>query len=146
MFDFIKSSFSNFDYLCCPSDKIYRMAKSKNQSASAMLAEIIIRGLQEKKGLEIVRIDLKNLKNAISDFFIVCHGTSRPHVETLADSVQKEVKLAIGAIPWHAEGYENSEWILLDYVDVVVHIFQEPKRRFYNLESLWADAVVTEVH
>ena len=121
------------------------MAKSKTQSASSMLAGIIIKGLQEKKGLEIVSIDLKNLKNAISDYFIVCHGTSRPHVEALADSVQQEVKLAVGANPWHAEGFENSEWILLDFVDVVVHIFQEPRRRFYNLESLWADAEVTEI-
>ena len=110
-----------------------------------MLAGIIIKGLQDKKGLDIVSIDLKNLKNAISDYFIVCHGTSSTHVETLADSVQKEVKLAVGSNPWHAEGFENSEWILLDYVDVVVHIFQEPRRRFYNLEGLWADAIVTEI-
>ncbi|MHC1708308.1 MAG: ribosome silencing factor [Bacteroidales bacterium] len=121
------------------------MAKSKTQSASAMLAGIIIKGLQEKKGIEIVSIDFKNLKSAISDYFIVCHGTSRTHIETLADSVQREVKTAVGTNPWHAEGYENSEWILLDYVDVVVHIFQEPRRRFYNLEALWADAIVTEV-
>jgi len=121
------------------------MAKSKNQAASTMLAGIIIKGLQDKKGLDIVSIDLKNLKNAISDYFIVCHGTSSTHVETLADSVQKEVKLAVGSNPWHAEGFENSEWILLDYVDVVVHIFQEPRRRFYNLEGLWADAIVTEI-
>lgn len=121
------------------------MAKTKNQSASAMLAGIIIKGLQDKKAIDIVSIDLKNIKNAISDYFIVCHGTSRTHVETLADAVQKEVKLAVGSNPWHAEGFENSEWILLDYVDVVVHIFQEPRRRFYNLEALWADAVVTEI-
>ncbi len=121
------------------------MAKSKAPSASTMLAEIIIRGIQEKKGLEIVSIDLRELKNAISDYFVICHGTSRTHVEALAESVEKEVKTATGANPWHAEGFENSEWILLDYADVVVHIFQESKRRFFNLEGLWADATITTI-
>ncbi|HRY32436.1 MAG TPA: ribosome silencing factor [Bacteroidales bacterium] len=121
------------------------MAKSKAPSASGMLAEIIIRGIQEKKGLEIVSIDLRELKNAISEYFVICHGTSRTHVEALAESVEKEVKTAIGTNPWHAEGFENSEWILLDYADVVVHIFQESKRRFFNLEGLWADARQTTI-
>ncbi|MCX6273329.1 MAG: ribosome silencing factor [Bacteroidetes bacterium] len=121
------------------------MAKSRTASASTLLTEIIIKGIQEKKGFEIVVIDLRNLPHAISDYFIVCHGTSRTQVEALAESVEKEVKLAIGTNPWHIEGFENSEWILLDYFDVVVHIFQETRRRFYNLEGLWADATVTQV-
>ena len=121
------------------------MAKKRNQATSPMLAEIIIKGIQEKKGLDIISIDMRKIKNSISDFFIVCHGLSRTQVEAIAGSVEAEVKKAVSQNPWHMEGYENAEWILIDYVDVVVHIFQEEKRKFYNLERLWADAEIREI-
>ncbi len=105
-----------------------------------MLASIVIEGIFEKLGEEVVQIDLRKIKNAVADFFIVCHGKSRAQVEAIADSVQMEVKKAVGINVWKKEGFENAEWVLLDYVDVVVHIFQEGNRRFYKLEELWADA------
>lgn len=105
-----------------------------------MLASIVSEGIFEKLGEDVVQIDLRKIKNAVADFFIVCHGKSRAQVEAIADSVQMEVKKAVGINVWKKEGFENAEWILLDYVDVVVHIFQEGNRRFYKLEELWADA------
>jgi ribosome-associated protein len=78
----------------------------------------------------------------VADYYIICHGINRPQVEAIADSVLRYVDKKSGEDPWHKEGVENAEWILLDYVDVVVHIFMEDKRRFYHLESLWADAEI----
>ena len=119
------------------------MATKKVKTASEMLSEIIVEGILEKKGESIVKIDLRKMKNAIADFFIVCHGNSRAQVEAIADSVQMEVKKAVGQNVWKKEGFENAEWVLLDYFDVVVHIFQTDARKFYRLEDLWADALVT---
>ena len=116
------------------------MAKRKKSEASEMLAEIIIKGMQEKKGIDIVKLNLSVIPNSITDYFVICQGSSRSQVEAIADSVQFEVKKAVGANPWHKEGRENSEWVLLDYFDVVVHIFQPEARNFYQLEKLWADA------
>lgn len=121
------------------------MSKKTARDASGMLSEIIVKGLQEKKGKSVAVVDLRSIKGAISNYFVICHGTSTTHVEALAKSVDKEVKAALGENPWHVEGYENAEWILLDYIDVVVHIFEESRRKFYNLEALWADAVLTRI-
>ncbi len=118
------------------------MVSKKEKTASEMLAMIATEGIFEKKGEEVVLIDLRSIKNAVADFFIICHGTSRIQVEAIAESVQHEIKKATGHNVWKKEGYENAEWILLDYVDVVVHIFQEENRKYYRLEELWADAGV----
>lgn len=116
------------------------MAKRKQSETSGMLADVIVKGMQEKLGLDIVKLNLSGIPNSITDYFVICHGASRSQVDAIADSVQFEVKKAIGAFPIHREGFENCEWVLLDYFDVVVHIFQEEKRGFYQLEKLWADA------
>ncbi len=116
------------------------MTKKKISSTSAMLADIIVKGIQEKKGKEITIMNLTNVHNSMCDYFIVCNGTSRTQTEAIADSVQEEVKKAVGANPRFKEGFINSEWILLDYFDVVVHIFQKETREFYQLEKLWDDA------
>lgn len=116
------------------------MAKKKQGSESLMLSDIIIKALQEKKGIDISRINLAGIPNSITDYFVVCTGNTRPQVESLADEVMMEVKKAVGLNAWHKEGFENSEWVLLDYFDVVVHIFQPEARQFYQLEKLWADA------
>lgn len=121
------------------------MAKKKKIEAPDMLTDVVVHGMQERKALDIVKLDLQRVPNSITDYFIICHGTSRSQVEAIADSVEGEVKKAVGMNPWHKEGHENAEWILLDYFDVVVHIFLEESRNFYKLEKLWADAERTEV-
>ncbi len=117
----------------------------KKKQAPQLLANAVIKGMQEVKGLEICSIDLRKLPNAVCDFFIICHGTSDTHVEALSRSVDRIVNQLTGQDPKHKEGTAKAEWILIDYFDVVVHIFREPARRFYNLEKLWADADVKEI-
>lgn len=115
------------------------------ESEMPELVKSVIRGVQEVKGREICAIDLRNLPNAITDFFIVCHGTSDTQVEAIADSVERFVHKEMSEAPIHKEGKDTAEWILLDYFDVVVHIFKEEAREFYNIEKLWADADVKEI-
>ena len=119
------------------------MSKVK-QTNSEKLTQSIINGIQDKKGKGIISLNLTNLTNSVSNFFIICHGNTKIQVEAIADAVEENVRKKIGDKPWHKEGVENAEWILLDYVDVVVHIFQESTRSFYNLEKLWADAEIKE--
>lgn len=116
----------------------------KKVTDSIQLTEAIIEGLRKKKGNAIVSLNLTKLPNAICNYFIICHGTSRTQVEALAESVLEEARVRMNDKPLHKEGFENAEWILLDYFDVVVHIFQEEKRNFYKLENLWADAETKE--
>lgn len=106
---------------------------------STQLSNVVIQGLEEIKGQDIVRMNLKNVESAICDFFIMCTGTSDRHVQSLADSVQKVMK-EVDERPISREGYELGEWLLLDYGSVIVHIFQKEKREFYRLEDLWGDA------
>lgn len=113
------------------------------KSDTEILANSVAEGLADKKGKNIVLLDLKDVNNAVTGFFVICHGTSRTHVVALAESVREKVGKKLKSKPWHHEGFENAEWILLDYVDVVVHIFREESREFYQLEKLWADAKVT---
>jgi ribosome-associated protein len=122
-----------------------QMAKRKKSEASDTLADIVIHGMQERKAADIVKLNLGPLPNSITDYFVICHGTSHTQVEAIADSVESEVKKTLGVNPWHREGFENCEWILLDYFDVVVHIFQAETRSFFQLERLWADAERTDV-
>ncbi len=122
------------------------MAKRKKKvDTSDFLTEIIIKGIQEKKGKKIVSLNLKNIQYAVTDYFIVCHGTSTTQVQAIAKSIEDEVRKAIGLKPWHVEGFQNAEWILLDYFNVVVHVFQENTRNFYQIENLWADAEIIQI-
>ena len=116
------------------------MKSKKITIDSEILARKVIEGLIEKKGVDIVKMDLRKLKGAISDYFVVCTGTSDRHVQALSDSVEKMVREDLKEKPMHVEGHTQGEWILLDYFDVIVHIFQRDKREFYNLEDLWGDA------
>ena len=117
-----------------------------NESVSAeKLSKYIIKGIQEKKGTDIVILNLSGIGNAIADLFVICTGKSDTQVDAISDSVEKEVLKAVNEKPWHREGIQNKEWILLDYVNVVVHIFRNDVRSFYGLEELWGDAVVTEI-
>jgi ribosome-associated protein len=110
------------------------------------LAESIVFGMQEKKAEDIVTINLKNIKNSIADYFIICHCESRTQAQAIADSVEEQVYKKSGESAWHKEGRENSEWILLDYSNVVVHIFLRDKREFYGLERLWGDAEIKHIN
>lgn len=108
----------------------------------ASLIHLIIKALQDKHAKSIVSLDVSHLDSAPTDSFIICHGGSDRQVESLAQEVEKQVNTFNQEKPYHKEGYDNKEWILLDYVDVVVHIFQEEKRIFYALEELWGDAKI----
>jgi len=112
----------------------------KRQDGTELLLEAILKSIFEKKGQDVLKIDLRNLENRITDFFIICHGSSVNQVNSLCDSVEDTVRKEAGENPLHIEGLENCFWVLLDYGNVVVHIFLEEYRHFYSLESLWADA------
>ncbi|WP_140937084.1 ribosome silencing factor [Sphingobacterium lumbrici] len=116
------------------------MSKKKNSELSAKLAEIVVHGMQEKKGNEIVRLDMREVNATISDYFVICHADSNIQVNAIAKSVEDEVFKTLGQDPWHKEGHGNGEWVLLDFVDVVVHIFKTDKRSHYRIEDLWGDA------
>ncbi len=116
------------------------MIKHKSTDPVDLLLEAIVEGIREKKGIDIVGLNLAEIHSTVCDYFIVCHGTSRTHANAIAESVEEIVKASIGVKPSRREGITNAEWILLDYLDVVVHIFQEPVRNYYQIEQLWADA------
>lgn len=113
--------------------------------ASEEIVQWVVKGMQEKKAQEIVVMDLRGVTNAFTDFFVICSGTSDTQIEAIADSVDKEVWES-GKIHVHAmEGKANREWILMDYYDVIVHVFLKDKRTFFKLEELWGDAVFTNI-
>jgi ribosome-associated protein len=122
-----------------------RTTKKTKKKGSEQLADSIITGMQEKKGQEIVSIDIRKFKNSIADFFIICHAESHTHVQSIADSVEEMVYKLSGETPAHKEGKANAEWILMDYINVVVHIFRKDRRDFYGVERLWADATVRTI-
>lgn len=113
--------------------------------SSKELSEFVVRGMLEKKGQNVVVMDLKGVKNSVADYFVICSGSSDTQVDAISSSVDEQVHKNTSQNPWHKEGFQNKEWILLDYVDVVAHVFLRDKRDFYNLEGLWGDAVTTTV-
>lgn len=121
------------------------MAKKKQTNETEALKEAILAAMIEKKGVNIVVMDLKELKNVISDYFILCTGTSDAHVDAVSDAVLEETFKKLNENPRRKEGKKNKEWILLDYLDIVVHIFKKDKREFYGLEQLWGDAKFTYI-
>jgi len=114
------------------------MTKQKNDSEQ--LALTIVKAIQEKKGEHIKLMDLRKLDAAVTDFFVICHAQSNTQVDAIYRSIDEIVKKELGADPYQIEGTDSSNWILLDYVDVVAHVFREEIRDFYKLEDLWADA------
>lgn len=119
------------------------MAKRKKDDEAAILCDQIVKGMQEKKAHHVVKLDMRGVKGASTDFFIICHADNDRQVEAIANSVEDEVHKAVGEWPWHREGLENCEWVLLDYINVVVHVFLRDKREFYGIEELWGDAAQT---
>ena len=112
---------------------------------SDILLETIIEGIKEVKGINTAILDLKKIETAVCKYFVICSGTSNTHVSSIADSVKKIVSKKIQEKPWHIEGLNTSEWVLLDYSDIVVHVFQEQTREFYRLEDLWGDAEIRTI-
>lgn len=122
------------------------MTKTQTEKDSESLINAVIEGIDRKKGLDIIKIDLTKINHSECNYFIICHGNSNTHVDAIAHSVEDTVEEMIGERAWHKDGYKNSLWILLDYADIMVHIFQHDTRNFYNLENLWADAVIEEIN
>jgi ribosome-associated protein len=116
------------------------MSKSIIETETEQLINAIVEGIQRKKGLELIKIDLTKINHTECKYFIICHGNSNTQVDAIAHSVEDTVVELINEKAWHTDGYRNSLWILLDYADIMVHIFQKEARKFYDLENLWADA------
>ena len=112
---------------------------------SEELSQIVAQGMLEKKAEDILVLDLRKVKSAVADFFVIASGSSDTQLDAIAESVEKEVKEQADERPWHREGTQQKEWILLDYVSVVAHLFLRERREFFALEELWGDAVVTSV-
>ncbi|WP_291117432.1 ribosome silencing factor [Flavobacterium sp. UBA6135] len=113
-------------------------------SKDELLANII-KGIEEVKGNDIDILDLREIENTVCDYFVICNGNSNTQVNAIVNSVQKTVSKELKDKPWHVEGNDNGEWVLMDYVDVVVHVFQKHVREFYNIEGLWGDARITTI-
>ena len=118
---------------------------AKKQASIDDLISVIIKGIDDVKGENILLLDLREIENTVCDYFIICSGNSNTQVNAISGSVQKVVSKTLKDKPWHIEGQTNSEWILMDYVNVVVHVFQKHVRDFYDIESLWGDAKITEI-
>ncbi|MDA9339823.1 ribosome silencing factor [Polaribacter sp.] len=117
----------------------------KKQVSTDDLISVIIQGIEEVKGENIQLLDLRDIENTVCDYFIICSGNSNTQVKAISGSIQKTVSKQVKDKPWHIEGENNAEWILMDYVNVAVHVFQKQIRDFYDIESLWGDAKITEI-
>ena len=117
----------------------------KKQNDSNILITQIISGIEEVKGEKINLFDLREIENTVCNYFIVCNGASNTHVSAIVNSIQKTVSKSIKEKPYRTEGLDNAEWVLMDYIDIVVHVFQKNIREYYNLESLWGDAKNTQI-
>ncbi len=109
------------------------------------LLDSIVEGISKVKGEDITILDLREIENAFCEYFVVCNGNSNTQVNALADSVERTVKTEMKERPFHVEGTQNAQWILMDYTNVIVHIFQKDVREFYDIESLWGDAIETKI-
>ena len=117
----------------------------KPKSAESELISKIIFGIEDVKGVDVNIMDLTNITNAVCGYFIVCTGTSNTHVTAIVSSIRKHVSKELKEKPFSIEGNENQEWVLIDYVNVVVHVFQREIREYYDIENLWGDAKITNV-
>ena len=118
---------------------------TKEKPSADQLITTMISGIEEVKGKEITILDLREIENTVCDYFIVCEGTSNTQVNAIVNSIHKQVSKILKDKPWHVEGEDNAEWVLMDYVNVVVHVFQKQVREYYDIESLWGDAKTTQI-
>jgi len=118
---------------------------SEREAENKVLIDTVVDAIQDIKGKDIVILNLQNISSAVCDYFVICTGDSSTQVDSIAQSIERQTRKKIQEKPWHNEGSTNSEWILLDYVSVVVHVFYRATREFYNIEGLWADAESKEI-
>lgn len=118
---------------------------TKKIANTDILLANIIKGIEEVKGNNIEILDLREIETAVCDYFIICNGNSNTQVNAIVNSIQKTVSKELKDKPWHIEGTDNAEWVLMDYVNIVVHVFQKEIREFYNIEGLWGDAKITSI-
>ena len=116
----------------------------RSKSGDKSLVDEILYGIEDVKGVEVHIMDLSKISNTVCKFFILCTGTSNIHVAAIANSVRKNVSKKLKEKPYSMEGIENHEWVLIDYVDVVVHIFNPEKRKFYEIEKIWSEIIPKE--
>lgn len=121
------------------------MSNTINDNESSALCDAIVEGMQENKAKDIVVLDLREVDSAVCDFFVICSGDSSTQVDGISSSVMRYTRKELSERPWRVEGKNNSEWVLMDYVSVVAHVFYHEKREFFDLEDLWADAKRTDV-
>ena len=122
-----------------------RPKKNSTKAQTTSLLDAIVEGMQEKKAKNITIINLIGLENRVADYFVICDADSTTHVNAIADTLEESVMKKTGEKPYHSEGHQNAEWILIDYVNIVAHVFMRETREFYNIEGLWADGEVTRI-
>lgn len=119
-----------------------RRVKSANRlTQRSKIIKTIIAAIQEKKGMNIISLDLRKINEAVADFFIICEAGNQPQIKAIAENVEYQVKMKCDEDPYHHEGYQSLQWVLVDYVNVVVHVMLTENRKFYKLEEMWSDAV-----
>ncbi len=119
--------------------------KTSKEVNSDVLSNWVVEGMLEKKAQDVVVMDLREIKHAIADYFVICSGNSDTQIDAISESIEDEIHKRSKQNPWKKEGQQNKEWVLLDYVDVVAHVFNKEKRSFYGLEELWGDAKITPI-
>ena len=122
-----------------------RPKKLATKEQTTSLLDAIVQGMQDKKAKNITILNLSKLENRVADYFVICDADSTTHVSAIADSVEESAMKKTNEKPYHSEGYQNSEWILIDYVNIVAHVFMRESREFYNIEGLWADGETTNI-
>jgi ribosome-associated protein len=128
-----------------PLEVLANRKKSANRlNRNSKIYKTIIKAIQEKKGEHIVALDLRKIPEAVADYFVICEATNQPQVRAISDSVEYEVKKHCGENPYRHEGKQNLHWVLIDYVNIVVHVMLTEQRKFYKLEEMWSDAVAEE--
>lgn len=118
---------------------------TKKEVGTDQLVTQIVKGIEEVKGQNTQILDLREIENTVCDYFIICEGTSNTQVNAIVNSIQKIVSKSLKEKPWHIEGSDNAEWVLMDFVHVVVHVFQKHIREFYDIEGLWGDAKLVKI-
>jgi ribosome-associated protein len=123
-----------------------RKKSAARLTKSSKIIKTIIAAIQEKKGENIISLDLRKINEAVADFFIICEASNQPQIRAIAENVEFQVKDICNESPYHSEGYHNLQWVLVDYVNVVVHVMLAENRKFYRLEEMWSDAASQEHH